>query len=267
MIYMASNSTADGRFSIAVSFELGTNLDIAQVQVQNRVAIATPRLPVGRAQYRRRRAEKLARPDDGRAPLFARQIARHAVHLQLRHARSDRRGYARRRRRFDHRVRRARLFDAGVARSRSPAVARVDRDRRHQRAAGPEHPGRFRHARSAAGRATRRFSDCGADAWAAGRSRGIRLDRHQADARRRGAARKTSPRSSWRRWIIRRIPISITIPRSRSAIFQRPGSNALETSHAVRDADGEAVEALSRPASNTTFSSIRRSSSSNRSTR
>src|SRR5580692_3986551 len=46
MIYVASNSTADGRFSIAVSFELGTNLDIAQVQVQNRVAIANPRLPV-----------------------------------------------------------------------------------------------------------------------------------------------------------------------------------------------------------------------------
>src|SRR5262244_3092195 len=46
MIYMSSNSTSDGRFSISVSFELGTNLDIAQVQVQNRVAIATPRLPV-----------------------------------------------------------------------------------------------------------------------------------------------------------------------------------------------------------------------------
>jgi hydrophobe/amphiphile efflux-1 (HAE1) family protein len=46
MIYMASNSTADGRFSIDVSFDLGTNLDIAQVQVQNRVAIAQPRLPV-----------------------------------------------------------------------------------------------------------------------------------------------------------------------------------------------------------------------------
>ncbi len=45
MIYMSSNSSADGRFSIAVSFELGTNLDIAQVQVQNRVAIAQPRLP------------------------------------------------------------------------------------------------------------------------------------------------------------------------------------------------------------------------------
>src|SRR5438270_11813619 len=45
MLYMSSNSTADGRFSIAVSFDLGTNLDIAQVQVQNRVGIAQPRLP------------------------------------------------------------------------------------------------------------------------------------------------------------------------------------------------------------------------------
>src|SRR5260370_32081560 len=45
MLYMSSNSTADGRFSIQVSFDLGTNLDIAHVQVQNRVAIAQPRLP------------------------------------------------------------------------------------------------------------------------------------------------------------------------------------------------------------------------------
>src|SRR6516225_7843902 len=45
MIYMSSNATSDGRFTIAVSFDLGTNLDIAQVQVQNRVAIAQPRLP------------------------------------------------------------------------------------------------------------------------------------------------------------------------------------------------------------------------------
>lgn len=45
MIYLSSNSTADGRFSISVTFDIGTNLDIAQVQVQNRVAIAQPRLP------------------------------------------------------------------------------------------------------------------------------------------------------------------------------------------------------------------------------
>jgi hydrophobe/amphiphile efflux-1 (HAE1) family protein len=45
MLYVSSNSTADGRFQISVTFDLGTNLDIAQVQVQNRVAIAEPRLP------------------------------------------------------------------------------------------------------------------------------------------------------------------------------------------------------------------------------
>ena len=33
MLYISSNSTADGRFSIAVTFDLGTNLDTAQVQV------------------------------------------------------------------------------------------------------------------------------------------------------------------------------------------------------------------------------------------
>src|SRR3569833_1701013 len=32
MLYITSNSTGDGKFSIEVTFELGTNLDIAQVQ-------------------------------------------------------------------------------------------------------------------------------------------------------------------------------------------------------------------------------------------
>src|SRR5262245_31495961 len=45
MLYMSSNSNGDGRFTIQVTFDIGTNLDIAQVQVQNRVAIAQPRLP------------------------------------------------------------------------------------------------------------------------------------------------------------------------------------------------------------------------------
>src|SRR5215216_78461 len=45
MLYISSNSNGDGRFSIGVTFDIGTNLDIAQVQVQNRVAIALPRLP------------------------------------------------------------------------------------------------------------------------------------------------------------------------------------------------------------------------------
>jgi len=45
MIYMTSQSTGDGSMSLTVTFKLGTNLDTAQVLVQNRVAIATPRLP------------------------------------------------------------------------------------------------------------------------------------------------------------------------------------------------------------------------------
>ncbi len=45
MLYMTSQSTADGRTSITVVFNPGTDLDIAQVLVQNRVAVAEPRLP------------------------------------------------------------------------------------------------------------------------------------------------------------------------------------------------------------------------------
>jgi hydrophobe/amphiphile efflux-1 (HAE1) family protein len=45
MLYMSSNSTADGRFTISVTFDIGVDLDQAQVQVQNRVRIAEPRLP------------------------------------------------------------------------------------------------------------------------------------------------------------------------------------------------------------------------------
>jgi len=45
MLYMVSQSTGDGRLSLNVVFKLGTDLNQAQVLVQNRVAIAEPRLP------------------------------------------------------------------------------------------------------------------------------------------------------------------------------------------------------------------------------
>ncbi len=45
MLYMSSQSTNDGQMNLNVTFELGTNLDMAQVLVQNRVAIATASLP------------------------------------------------------------------------------------------------------------------------------------------------------------------------------------------------------------------------------
>jgi HAE1 family hydrophobic/amphiphilic exporter-1 len=45
MLYMSSQATGDGQLSLQITFELGTDLDTAQVLVQNRVAIAESRLP------------------------------------------------------------------------------------------------------------------------------------------------------------------------------------------------------------------------------
>lgn len=45
MLYMSSYSTSDGSMALTITFKLGTDLDTAQVLVQNRVAIAEPRLP------------------------------------------------------------------------------------------------------------------------------------------------------------------------------------------------------------------------------
>ena len=45
MLYMVSQATGDGNLQLTISFALGTDLNIAQVLVQNRVAIAQPRLP------------------------------------------------------------------------------------------------------------------------------------------------------------------------------------------------------------------------------
>jgi hydrophobe/amphiphile efflux-1 (HAE1) family protein len=45
MLYITSSSTSDGAVAITVTFKPGTDLDSAQVLVQNRVALAEPRLP------------------------------------------------------------------------------------------------------------------------------------------------------------------------------------------------------------------------------
>ncbi|HYF07928.1 MAG TPA: efflux RND transporter permease subunit, partial [Acetobacteraceae bacterium] len=45
MLYLSSQSTGDGRVVVSVTFRQGTDVDQAQVLVQNRVAVAEPRLP------------------------------------------------------------------------------------------------------------------------------------------------------------------------------------------------------------------------------
>lgn len=45
MLYMTSQSATDGRMILTATFAQGTNADMAQIQVQNRVSRALPRLP------------------------------------------------------------------------------------------------------------------------------------------------------------------------------------------------------------------------------
>ena len=45
MLYMSSVSASDGSYTLTVTFDIGTDLDMAQVMVQNRVVLATPNLP------------------------------------------------------------------------------------------------------------------------------------------------------------------------------------------------------------------------------
>src|SRR3546814_20145466 len=45
MLYMSSQATADGKLTLTITFGLGTALDNAQVQVQNRVTRTQPTLP------------------------------------------------------------------------------------------------------------------------------------------------------------------------------------------------------------------------------
>jgi hydrophobe/amphiphile efflux-1 (HAE1) family protein len=45
MIYMSSVSASDGSYTLTVTFEVGTDLDMANILVQNRVTLAEPKLP------------------------------------------------------------------------------------------------------------------------------------------------------------------------------------------------------------------------------
>jgi multidrug efflux pump len=46
MMYMSSRSTNDGAYNLVVTFKLGTDSDMAQVLVQNRVSLALPVIPL-----------------------------------------------------------------------------------------------------------------------------------------------------------------------------------------------------------------------------
>jgi multidrug efflux pump subunit AcrB len=62
MLYMSSQATMDGTLALTVTFRIGTDIDRAQVQVQNRVPAGAAEAARRSPADRRVRAEELARP-------------------------------------------------------------------------------------------------------------------------------------------------------------------------------------------------------------
>ena len=84
MMYMSSPSTNDGNYSLTVTFKHGVDLNLAQVLVQNRVALALPLLARRHQGDRRDDQEAVARHPDGDRHLLARRPVRPALPEQLR---------------------------------------------------------------------------------------------------------------------------------------------------------------------------------------
>ena len=130
MLYMSSYSSGDGAMALTITFKLGTDLDQAQVLVQNRVSVAEPRLPeeVRRLGITTTKSSPdlmmvvhMLSPDNTYDQLYVSNYARSRVRDILLQAR--------RRRRPDH-LRRTRIFAAHLARSGKTVRPRDDLRRR-----------------------------------------------------------------------------------------------------------------------------------------
>ena len=149
-----TQATTDGVMTLTVTFKLGTDLDKAQVQVQNRVAQALPRLPEEVRRLGVTTRQELARPDDGRAPRFARTAAttdRTCATTRMLNVKDLLARIAGRR--PGAAVRRRRLRDARLARPAEGRRARPHGRRRRRRDPRAERAGRRRRRRRAAGAA------------------------------------------------------------------------------------------------------------------
>ena len=85
MLYMSSQSTNDGNYTLTVTFEIGTDVNIAQVLVQNRVALALPQLPP-QVQLEGVNTKKISpQHPAGDQPALAGPPLRQRLHEQFRH--------------------------------------------------------------------------------------------------------------------------------------------------------------------------------------
>ena len=127
LLYFDSQASADGSLTLTVTFKIGTNPEVAETAVQNRINRALPRAARHRAPDRRDDREVEPEPDDGGPPGQPRQQPRRALPAQLRPAQRPRRAAAHSRHGLGDPVRRRRLRDARLAR---PGQAR--RAQHHQ---------------------------------------------------------------------------------------------------------------------------------------
>ena len=74
-LYMFSQATSDGVMTLTVTFKLGTDIDKAQVQVQNRVSQALAEIARRSPPAGRDHDQAIARSDDGGASVLARTAA------------------------------------------------------------------------------------------------------------------------------------------------------------------------------------------------
>ena len=159
MLYMSSQCTNDGTYTLTVTFQHGVDLNMAQVLVQNRVALAQPILP----DLVKRRGVTVKKKSPSVlmiVNLFSPDgTPRQPLPEQLRHHPAHGRAVAPAGRRRHHLPRPARLQHARLARSarrwRSRSLTASDVVAGHRAA---EHAGRGRADRPAAGRRRARSS-------------------------------------------------------------------------------------------------------------
>ena len=159
MTYMTSSSTNSGVSTITVTFDIGRNRrPRGDRRPEPRQPGARPHAG-RRAHDRHHGDEEHGRLSRRAGVLLARQPLRRAVPQQLRRSLRQGRAQARAGRRQRHHLRRAQVRDAAVARSGQAGGAEPDRQRRGQRAARAEPPGRGRRARRCAGAGRADVSD------------------------------------------------------------------------------------------------------------
>ena len=215
MLYLYSQATSNGQLTITVTFKLGTDLDKAQVLVQNRVAIAQPQLPEEVQRNGVVTTQELARHPDGRVHAVAGRQPRPALHLQLRAAAGSRPAAPARRHRRHPDFRRARLFDAAVARSRQDRAPRHDRGRRDRRDPRPEPADHRRPARQPADRRPRVPAQPDLHRPSEGRRRSSRTSSSRRARTAASCGCATSRGSSSARWTIPPTASCCARPRSR----------------------------------------------------